>query len=231
MAYDAGRQRVVLFGGATPSGETNDTWEWDGASWSPRSPSVSPPARSGAVMFYDAALSAIVLFGGDRFSSRPLLNDTWIWSGASWTQLTPSHSPPVRRGACGAFDSARGVGVVFSGYCQANDTWGWTGSDWQRLSTPTMPGSRLAASMAYDSQRRCAVMIGGFYWNRGTAIAAADTWVWNGASWKSIPTLPASEVLGNAPMAFDSQRGVMVLFARLTASASGSEGRQLGSGH
>ena len=38
MAYDAGRQRVVLFGGAGPGGEPPydshaDVWEWDGSQW------------------------------------------------------------------------------------------------------------------------------------------------------------------------------------------------------
>lgn len=34
MAYDAARQRVVVFGGQTPtSGMQNDTWVWNGTSW------------------------------------------------------------------------------------------------------------------------------------------------------------------------------------------------------
>lgn len=32
-AYDAGRDRVVLFGGNTSAGLLGDTWEWDGAGW------------------------------------------------------------------------------------------------------------------------------------------------------------------------------------------------------
>jgi hypothetical protein len=33
MAYDAGRQRVVLFGGEDDTGLLGDTWEWDGLAW------------------------------------------------------------------------------------------------------------------------------------------------------------------------------------------------------
>ena len=37
--------KVVLFGGFGTSGRFSDTWEWDGATWTQRSPSTSPPAR------------------------------------------------------------------------------------------------------------------------------------------------------------------------------------------
>lgn len=33
LAYDAGRRRIVLYGGSDDSGIRNDTWEWDGAKW------------------------------------------------------------------------------------------------------------------------------------------------------------------------------------------------------
>ena len=51
MAYDAGRQRTVLFGGFTgvTTGTVHgDTWEYDGSQWLRRSPAESPPARYGA---------------------------------------------------------------------------------------------------------------------------------------------------------------------------------------
>ena len=46
MAYDAVRQRVVLFGGWGSSGRRlNDTWEWDGVNWTQATPTQSPAAR------------------------------------------------------------------------------------------------------------------------------------------------------------------------------------------
>src|ERR1700679_2755635 len=49
MAYDAGTNQVVLFGG---QGSTNnalgDTWTWNGTTWTQLSPATSPPARSSA---------------------------------------------------------------------------------------------------------------------------------------------------------------------------------------
>lgn len=63
MAYDAARQRSVLFGG---QGGTlrDDTWEWDGAAWLPRPTTVHPSARSGAALAFDPVRNRMVLFGG-----------------------------------------------------------------------------------------------------------------------------------------------------------------------
>ena len=35
LAYDAKRDRLVLFGGRAgyPNGDLQDTWEWDGSKW------------------------------------------------------------------------------------------------------------------------------------------------------------------------------------------------------
>jgi hypothetical protein len=66
LAYDPGRDRVVLFGGtATPVGiGLADTWEWDGNAWSQKVPPTSPPARIGHAMAYDLAGGRVVMFGG-----------------------------------------------------------------------------------------------------------------------------------------------------------------------
>jgi cysteine-rich repeat protein len=64
MAYDATRDRVVLFGGYDGT-YRNDTWEWDGSTWTLLSSQTSPPPRTGHAMAYDATRGRIVLFGGD----------------------------------------------------------------------------------------------------------------------------------------------------------------------
>ena len=57
MSYDLFRDRVVVFGG-TPGGLSNalnDTWEFDGTTWTNVSPSPanSPSARVGHIMAFD----------------------------------------------------------------------------------------------------------------------------------------------------------------------------------
>ena len=80
LAYDSGRGRVVLFGGAAivpaptpemPNGFTettfNDTWEWDGSLWSQMA-NFGPPARSDHVLAYDARPPAATFV---RWSKQP----------------------------------------------------------------------------------------------------------------------------------------------------------------
>jgi hypothetical protein len=45
MAYDAAHGEVVLFGGAG-EGVLNDTWIWDGTTWTEQHPSTVPPAHA-----------------------------------------------------------------------------------------------------------------------------------------------------------------------------------------
>ena len=53
MAYDAHRQRMVLFGGRNNSTSFNDTWEFDGTDWTTIPTGHSPAAQSGLSMTYD----------------------------------------------------------------------------------------------------------------------------------------------------------------------------------
>ena len=52
----------------------DDTWTWDGTTWTQQHPATSPSARTFASMAYDPATSTAVLFGG-----KGTLADTWTW--------------------------------------------------------------------------------------------------------------------------------------------------------
>jgi hypothetical protein len=87
MAYDSLHQQTVLFGG-TNGAVLNDTWVWDGANWTEKSPQTSPRARVYPVMAFDSAHGQVVMFGGQESGYLPngkwiLLNDTWIWDGTN----------------------------------------------------------------------------------------------------------------------------------------------------
>jgi len=134
MAYDARRQRVVLFGGSTAQGRrTADVWEWDGAKWQPVTVSgESPGARSHHRMAFDAARGVIVLYGGDE------TGDTWTWDGTRWTRHTVP-GPPARNVHAMAYDMRRQRVVLFGGganrggmppYGYLNDLWEWDGARW-----------------------------------------------------------------------------------------------------
>jgi hypothetical protein len=231
MAYDSARGVTVLFGGAQGGNDGiehyfEDTWEYDGTAWTDVSPATGtagidwPEARRQHAMVYDSANGVMVLFGGGSDNGSNMYNDVWEWNGTAWTEITPSGSSPVaRRGHQMAYDSSRGVVVLFGGQDSDsdtiyNDTWEWDGSTWVQF-TSSPPSKRHAHAMAYDSARGVVVMFGGYDRNNDLG----DTWERNGTTWTDVTTV------GGTPgtdfpslrrwhkMAYDSARGVIVLFA------------------
>ena len=82
----------MAFGGADGGGNIhNDTWEYDGTTWTPGA--APPPGltnRYAPWMTYDSVRSRMVLFGGDDFSVY--LDETWEHDGAGWA-LGPAAPP------------------------------------------------------------------------------------------------------------------------------------------
>jgi hypothetical protein len=138
MAYDAGRDQVILFGGlssfllpvACDSGTVyacGSTWLFDDQGWRQLNPAHSPPPRYQAAMVYDDAHQRIILFGG-RNDSSPQLGDTWAWDGTDWSPISSPESPSARAGAAIAYDSHRDRVVLFGGVANGGsvfltDTW------------------------------------------------------------------------------------------------------------
>ena len=220
MAYDSARGVTVLFGGwiGGTSGY-NDTWEWDGTDWTERTSATAPAARAGHAMVYDSARGVIVLFGG-YFNPGAYTNatygDTWEWDGTNWMQRTPLTAPSIRSDPGGAYDSARGVTVLFGGTDGGNrkgETWEWDGTDWMRRTPTIEPGTeRHAHGMAYDTARGVTVLFGGFpYLN--------DTWEWNGSNWTQVGLLTAPPGRCHFAMAYDSARGAAVIFGGSNGSS------------
>jgi len=187
MAYDAATGNMVLFGGATTTGtnlcETclNDTWVWNGNSWTEEFPAASPPARIDASMAYDAATGNVVLFGGVDASGGTFvdLDDTWVWNGSTWTEEFPVTSPSARGSASMAYDAATGNVVLFGGIGSSggqpylNDTWVWNGSTWTEENLTNLPPGRYGAMMAYDAAAENVVLFGG---NGDNTNFLSDTW-------------------------------------------------------
>ncbi len=112
MAYDALRQRIVLFGGNDTDGPLDDTWEWDGTNWTQVALMYHPDNRRGHGMTYDSRRGKVVLFGGElgyEFSS-----ETWEYDGTGWIQIEVA-DPPDTDAVVLAYDAARGETVLFTG--------------------------------------------------------------------------------------------------------------------
>jgi uncharacterized repeat protein (TIGR01451 family) len=89
LAYDAAVGGAVLFGGLlrSSSGDgfpTDDTWTWNGTTWTEVVLDVRPRPQYGHVMAYHGASSRVILFGGD---------DTWFFGEPQALTAAASASP------------------------------------------------------------------------------------------------------------------------------------------
>lgn len=131
----------------------------------------------------------------------------WVFRAEAGPSLRERHSM--------AFDSARGVTVLFGGWHGdvLGDTWEWNGVVWTRVST-SGPQPRNWHAMVYDSARGVVVLFGG---RDGAAQPLGDTWEWNGSEWTEVATTGPSARSSHS-MAYDSGRGVTVLFGGVSQS-------------
>lgn len=134
MVYVASQSRFLLFGGNDYSGPNltfhhlADTWSyaWATNAWSLVPAPVAPPARDYPIFALDPGAGVALLTSG--FGNRTILNDLWAFNLTTdtWTDRTPSESPPPRFAGAGGFDSSDGIFVVFSGAGNTGllqDTW------------------------------------------------------------------------------------------------------------
>lgn len=175
MAYDVGRQRVVMFGGRTNAGTIflQDTWEWDGSGWSYLVPSHMPTPRMGHSLAYDPVNGRVLLFGGLQLGG-PFVGDTWAFDGSDWTQLAPAHAPSPRGNHVMATDRVLGRIMLRGGSdgSDLTDTWQWNGSDWQQVVVGTPADALALAGAATGPTGAHVVMFGG----DDSGVVAATTW-------------------------------------------------------
>jgi hypothetical protein len=225
LIYHEGLGTTVLVNGGPESGQAADAplelWSWDGQTWSLLSRD-GPTWRNYAAVAYDSERDVVVVHGGLQQRSG-LFDETWEWDGQTWRELADA-GPGGREGAGMAYDQTRGRVVLYGGADEAGvhaDTWSWDGTTWQRLAS-TGPPARFPSLMEYDPAREEVVLYGGHSIAEGRPSALADTWVWDGRSWQEVESSSAPGPRVNAPGAFHSGLGRMVMIG------GGSENETLG---
>lgn len=145
LAFDAARGVTLLYGGfSTPTGLTlADTWRWNGTTWT--TGPAGPGSLCDQVFVYDPDRQRVVLWGGLRFTGASVgidLNQTWEWTGTSWTQRTTTSTPIARSVWAAGFDPAS-RGVLLSG--------GATGNGFQFGDTWTLRPTNPASVLSYGT--------------------------------------------------------------------------------
>jgi hypothetical protein len=209
MAYDAQRQVVVLFGGSVPtaSGESNETWEWNGSSWTLRTPAVSPPPRSGHASAPFPPLGGIVVHGGATAgSAAPTQPHFWRWDGTTWHDLTTAATPYDYSHSI-AYHAGLQRLVLHGRNVFVNTLASWDGVDW--LPSENAVWGRSEGGLVYDSVRDRVVAFGGYYGSDYTG-PIGQTWVWDGV-WADLQTASSLYSRSDFAIAFDSVRGRVVV--------------------
>jgi hypothetical protein len=232
VAYDQDRQVIVLFGGQGYDGDR--TWEWDGATplppsapfgWVERFPVTHPPEMRLQGMCYDTVRQEVLLYGGAGFPSGTY-EDLWAWDGVEWSMYTPAVGPPTSHDHVMAFDEARGVAVVYGGYCggtcstfTVDETWEWDGTSWTQKFSAVTPGTACSAgitrsAMAYDTREEVCILFGGVM---GYCGYSNETWQWDGNEWIQLFPVHSPPNRAEHSMCYDRDRGVVVLFGGFDA--------------
>ena len=180
-----------------------------------------PVERAGPIMVYDPENHGVIMFGGSTYiptadgSNSKTLDETWLWSRKSWSQLDVT-GPPARSASVAAYDSVRHAIVLFGGSGPSgigpaklfDDTWTWDGTAWTEQFPVHKPNPRFDAAMAFDRRRGVTVMYGGL----GQTETYDATWTWDGTDWtlNDPPSTPGARHFFS--IAYDDAAGVTVLF-------------------
>jgi hypothetical protein len=174
----------------------------------------------------------VVLFGG--YAGQSALDDTWVWDGVRWTQAQVA-GPSARADHAMAYDSDRGVAVLFGGDPAEggtsdlpffNDFWEWNGTRWSMVdaggSDASLPAPRARHPVTYDGRLRATLIFGGRLGPAAGYEYLGDTWTRSASTWveRTYATLPSAR--DRATLAHDTNRHVTVLFAG-RGEASGDE--------
>ncbi|MCI4367783.1 MAG: hypothetical protein L3K08_08525 [Thermoplasmata archaeon] len=156
LVDDPALSAVIEYGGlaATLTNSTytwtsfGETWTYAAGIWTEQFPAASPGPRGGAMLMFDTAESAVVLFGGTAGDAQTGFtdsydSDTWSFHDGNWFDISTSRTPPARAYGGLAFDAGVGAAVLYGGWAWPNvpvSTWRFQDPIQVGLSTPGSSG-------------------------------------------------------------------------------------------
>ena len=229
VAFDVGRNVLVMQGGRTPASMCDDlftapnhlcrfTYELDGTTWDwaahPYSPATDPNVCANQSAAYDPILGKVVMYGGITQGSGTNVCPglLWTYDGSTWATQNPTPSASVSATDPGLAYSAADAAVL-----TVTDLWGGTvnsllaydGNDITVLN-PNEPTASNAnypdanSLVAYSPAQGTLVAFGG---------AQGQTWLWDGqTNWTALGTATTPSPRQGGAMAFDTARNRLWMF-------------------
>lgn len=202
VAWDHGCARLVMGFTGGCLDRVNQTWTWDGASWTAVRAHSSPLADGSGVLIYDGRLGRVVYVNG--------AGEAWSFTGRDWSALALPGGPSVPRPGSYAASSTFAVGyderrgsLVF---LMSDRTWLWDGTRWSSVAGGVdLADARPDAHIVYDGDSRQLVYVG-----------SRATWTWDGASW----TRHDQPDIASGTLSYDAARGRVMLVEQDTGACS-----------
>jgi hypothetical protein len=230
MSIDLIGGGCVLYGGV-PSGlgsttsypSVDETWSFDGSSWTQLAPAQTPGGLARFGIATDLGRGRVVVFGGIRNVSfaNSVSNQTWEWDGVTWQQPTFVNGPEARQRVAMCYSAGLARTVLFGGQgptSMNDETWLYDGSQWTAAPvTGPRPAPRVDAVLIADDARGVCLLVGGQ--DPVTMEVFDETWEFNGAQWRLLGR-QASPPRTRAMAAFDYTRAAPVLFGGRTATTA-----------
>lgn len=222
LVMDYARGVGVLYGGLATNisvpPPTSETWEWDGATWTLRTPTANagPRYRYGAC--FDGVTGKVVMYGGATSQLLiPPSNQTWEYDGTTWAQRTTTGNPGPRERPAMCFHPGLGKAVLFGGTNGSgvtDQTWLYDGvaGTWTQVAIGGVhPSARNAAQMVYDAAHGVCVLTGG----QDSGGVLGDTWTFDGTKWAALTT--PSPTIRDHMLAFAPTTAQVVRFGGFVA--------------
>jgi hypothetical protein len=160
MAYDAYDGYVLLYGGYndTGLGVPNQTWAFEGGTWSRlmTTGSAPPDLGYGGTMVYDSALDSVVYFADS--------NETYLYQAGNWKAIHAPIPGSLQGPGSLAYDPTSGQVLYIggnTGYSYTNQTYAFNGTAWTTLHPLLSPPGSVSPCLVYDPGLQGVVFFGG----------------------------------------------------------------------
>lgn len=200
LAADPDHHEILLLGGESSTGPLDDTWTWDGSTWTRQRPPVRPPAFRNPVLLYDHSRHRVDLLsamseddGGSNLISP--YTDLWTWNGQTWhkdaTDWLPSS--PATTARLITWDAARAELLLvqpvstMTTHCAPPPTP-------IRTTRPGGPLSLLPCMLEPETH--------------------LHAWTWDGAHWTDHGEQVVDQLMTSPLLAADAASGKVALLAR-----------------
>ncbi len=205
----------------SPFSGSISTWTWAHRQWTQRQGAIIPGSNTG-VVFGDAASahatmvteSSTVAYCAQSENCiavpagpagpAPMIS-VYTWVGSAWSQSVTRGGVPAGLAFAGASVASVGGRAVL--LTTSGQLYSWSAADasWVRQSAAPQPDGRTGAAMA-GGPGGSIVLFGGVSVSKpGAAVsgtgrsAGADTWTWNGSSWRHVAGASPPPVTSPSP--------------------------------